>query len=230
MKELDKYLKNQLVKDQEEEITRAIFKSHFDEKLKKRWAKELEMNYNVSAPSPIQSNSTSSYRKWILLAASVILGLISVFLYQSQVQPTALQLTDGYLAKKYTHIGLKKGIEIDDIRIIAIDAYNTNDYPKAITLYQKIIASEENNIEDFFFCGLAYLYSNQSEKAVPLFQKGLTMPPSLDLRSKEILRWYLALAYIKSDRSEEAKRELEIITSSSGTKQKAAEKLLKSFQ
>lgn len=230
MKELDKYLKSQLVENQDEEITRALFKSHFDKELRSHWSKELEDKYNISAPPSVERKDTTSRRQWMLFAASIVLGLISVFLYQNKMQPDALQLTEAHLAKKYTHIGLKKGRGIDELRTIAIDAYNINDYDKTIALYEKIIGGKDSTIEDFFFCGLSYLYSNQSAKAIPLLQKGLMMPPTSDLRSKEIIRWYLALAHIKAEDLQEAKKELTKIASSKGAKQKLAEELLKCFQ
>jgi len=171
MKELDNYLKNKLSEKQEEKITKALFQRHFDEEMKNRWSKELSDKYNV-LPSG-QTKNTFSRRKWLLMAASLILGLISVFLYQNTMKQNTTQLADEHLAKIYTHIGLKKGIETDEMRTNAIDAYNTNDYAKTILLYEKIIASEDKTIEDFFFCGLSYLYSGQAVKAIPLFQEGL---------------------------------------------------------
>jgi len=227
MKDIFKYTKNDMIEKEDEEMTRKIFKLHFDYQLKKRWANQLESEYNL--PMSRIKQVPFFKRKWILVAASMLLFLVSTLLYQTMMQPDALHLADQHLSKKYDLNNIKKGGNIDEIRTRAIDNYNLNNYDKAIVLYQEVLTIGDGNIEDNFFLGLSYLYVNQSDKSIPFFKTSIDLPLSSDFRSKEIIHWYLSLAYIKAGELEEAKKELNIIIEAGGLRKSQAAELLEAM-
>jgi len=147
------------------------------------------------------------------------------YLYPTSNQPPYEQLVIASLDKPYEHTNNRKGVIMEDSRTQAIDAYVAKDYKKAIDSYQLITSSENATIEDHFFLGLSYLYVDQTSNAIPKLKKALAIPTTAksDFRSKEIIHWYLALAYLKDNKVGLAKEELKKIKGHK--KQKALELL-----
>lgn len=236
MKKMTKYFNNQLSEEESEQITQTLLANHFDRKLEQRWEQVLKEKYNISPAQKNKSGRISLFWKiGITIAASILLLITLDLGYQFLTKPNYEQLVAHHIAiaQKYDSGNTKKGISLADARTLALDAYNRNDFKSAIEQHERIINSDNGNIEDYFYAGLSYLYSEQPIDAIPKFQKASTMSGKFtSLNSKHIITWYLGLAYINTNQLELGKKELQklIELNGKGTKKQEAMKLMDSLE
>lgn len=232
MKKITQYFNDQLSEEENEQITRRLLANHFDQKLEQRWSQVLKEQYNILPVQKTKARRISLFWKAGITIAASILALITIGLdYESLTKPTYQQLVANHIdvAQKYDFGNTKKGISLADARTLALDAYNRNDFESAIVQYEKIISSDNGNIEDYFFSGLSYLYLKQPIDAISRLQKASTMSSKFtSLNSKHIITWYLGLAYINTNQFELGKKELQklIDVEGKGTKKQEAKKLM----
>lgn len=75
-------------------------------------------------------------------------------------------------------------------------AYREKNYRQVIALYEQL--SPENDIESVFLAGMARLELNETEKAIELLQKVLSLNRAAGTAlKKDAAEYYLALAYLK---------------------------------
>ena len=105
----------------------------------------------------------------------------------------------------------------------AFIAYVGKDYKSASILFEKAF-THSNNSELLFYQGNALLASGQVKDAIQKFKEHLKLHDTLTNRT----HWYLALAYLKSNNLENAKKELIVfINTNENFKNKEARSLLK---
>lgn len=88
--------------------------------------------------------------------------------------------------------------------LIAMKAYDNNEYKQAVILFQKFLeihpkSTYQNKVE--LYLGLSYLESNKVEKAMVQFQN----LSSKESANQAVAEWYLALTYLKAEKPKQAK-------------------------
>ncbi|MEM6698220.1 MAG: tetratricopeptide repeat protein [Bacteroidota bacterium] len=106
----------------------------------------------------------------------------------------------------------------------AISFYTKQQYPEALTAFEKLLATQPDNITYQFYQANILLADNKAEQAIPVFQKILDGDhPNFE----EQARWYLAMAHLQREDLKNAKALLEKIEAGQ-YKSKEATKILKS--
>ena len=106
-----------------------------------------------------------------------------------------------------------------------MEHYNNKEYDQAIPIFIDYLennsdASDYSQIE--FYLGVSYLSNQETDRSTEIFQKLLNDD---DQMIQEDSKWYLSLAYARTGKIEDAKKQLEALASSEryGTK---AQKIL----
>lgn len=84
--------------------------------------------------------------------------------------------------------------------------YKQADYPTAISKWEKLEQKSPDNDTINYFLGVAYLADKNAKKAVPYLKKTINYVDSVFL---DDAYYYLGLAYLKSDKIEEARQVFE---------------------
>jgi tetratricopeptide (TPR) repeat protein len=79
--------------------------------------------------------------------------------------------------------------------------YKTGFYDTAILSWEGLLSTKPDNDTLNYFIGSAWLAEDESEKAIPYFQKVIEVPDSYFLKDAY---WYLGLALVKENRKKEA--------------------------
>ena len=91
------------------------------------------------------------------------------------------------------------GIAISDSFYNALSLYNLGLYVEAIEVFLPIIEVDSTYMPTYFFCGISCLMAQQFDIAVDLLEKVAKQQPDF-----EPGMWYLAHAYLRFGRVEEA--------------------------
>lgn len=105
----------------------------------------------------------------------------------------------------------------------AFRAYDTEDYKEAIRLFSQI----KNEEFAVFYSAVSYLELDENPKAIQILESGKFSDSPYPFETYR--KWYLALAYLKTNQKENGKKILkELVESENPQKEKAME-LLSSF-
>lgn len=166
------------------------------------------------------------WSRWYVAAAAIIAILIVIFLFQNNSSSlTPSELYASY--ESFEALSLERGnSEIDSLFLIANGLYNEEQYEAAIPVLEKLLEEEDFDRKAYAYLhlGIAQLKSGSEETAINSLQK-------LDSESSFYLQaqWNLALAYLKQENTEEAKKVLQILKTESRTYQKRAQELLETL-
>ncbi len=231
---LEKYIQNKL--SQQEKIkfdtllsNDGAFKKEVDfhMNLKKIARHEDDDNFrklitDIETTKPRQSRN---YTKW-LAAASVVLLLGLTYFLTLDNKASHNELFTAYF-EPYRNViqPIERGSPQQDEKTLAFTAYEKGEYKKAIKLFSKLYASTKESYY-LFYQANALLKLEKATEAVPFLLEHLKTKDTLTEKS----RWYLALAYLKLNNKEEAKKTLKKVISESNYKSKEAKELLEKFE
>ncbi|MDN5200704.1 tetratricopeptide repeat protein [Fulvivirgaceae bacterium BMA10] len=146
---------------------------------------------------------------WIAAAVSILL-LSTVYLIINQASVSSPQ--DLYAAHYTTPPeNISTRDEQDDHLVAAIQAYNVNDFKKALEEFEIFLSTNQNHIGAIFYQGICELELGKTDDAIEHFNTIINEGDSVYLNSA---KWYLALSYLKADRKQEAIKTLEDIKDS----------------
>ena len=167
-----------------------------------------------------KQKGASAFRKmravWYAAAAVFVLAVGSYFYLQS----TAEERVFNRYFTVYENIGQFRDEEkpVSENFRIGMEYYDGGDYKQAFIWLQKADRENLGLPEVPFYAGIAALASGQAKEASAYFQKAAT-----EGRFAEPAAWYLALSYIKQEKTEGAKKVLQHIErSASAYREKAA--------
>jgi len=112
----------------------------------------------------------------------------------------------------------------DDVS--AFKLYDKGEFPKAIGALRGALTKNPHDAQASFYLGLSYLAVNQLDSAVLYLNKSYQG----EIEFSEHAQWYLGLAYLKSGRTEEAKKVFKEISNTTGAYRDRAESILKDLQ
>ncbi len=194
-----------------EDATDRLLQLQQDQIIRAKWAIELEEKYGVRRQ---QEQAPKSRLRWLRYGASIAASLLLACLAWQWWPASATnyqQMADTYLSQPFEIKQTRKGAqEIERLRGQAMEAYNNKAYDRAVVFRNAIVSSGQATKEDHFYLGLSYLYQQPSlaNDAAEQMEIALTFP---ERRYREEIHWFLALAYVKAERLEEARSSLQNI-------------------
>ena len=227
-----KNLKNEhsndrLSNEQWEKIAQQLINTKFDEQKQGSYQKKLKQEgiYRI-APS---NNKRILIRRGLFIAASLLFLLTIGWYLLPSSSSNAKQLANQYLEQPFViNDGNVRGHEeIEKTKGKALEAYNNQHYDKALEYLQIIESQDKAHASEYFQMGLCLIYKSKPnyKNALSVFEKAQTLNP---LIYEDEINWFSALCNILLSNKSEAKRLLNQIIQSPGSRQqKAAKKLLK---
>jgi tetratricopeptide (TPR) repeat protein len=232
MNQLQKYLNGQMEAEELEAYTERLIREKYDEERRVEWSTLLLTKHGVKREPPLQSANRVLYLKWASgVAASLLLIVAMYFLLAPSPLSPGQQLADQYLENlpimADQKVMRKGGFQEEVIRIKANEAFIDHQYESAIELWTQLAARQKANGYDQFYLGISYLKQSAPEpgKAITQLQAAKAQNPELSQEAD----WVLALAYVKSGHSEEARTILENIVASRAFMSTKAEQLLRTL-
>ena len=166
------------------------------------------------------------WSRWYVAAAAAIALLLIFFLVRNNSStPSPEELYASY--ESFEPLSLERGNSgIDSLFLIANGLYNEQQYEAAIPLLEKLLENEDFDRKAYAYLhlGIAQLKSGSEKAAVNSLQE-LDSDSSFYLQAQ----WNLALAFLKQENTEEAKKVLQILKTESRTYQKRAQELLEAL-
>lgn len=148
---------------------------------------------------------------WSAAAAVVLLAAVGIFLLQTPSGPSSQELFIAYFAPYEVPTALRSegSLHTDETSRQAFDRYSRKDYTAAIPLFsQALDQSSGNKMLLVFSRGVCYLATDHTQQAEQDFQTVISDNNSLFVDQS---RWYLALTYLKTGRTEAARAALRTV-------------------
>jgi len=233
------YFSNQLTPEQQrlfKELlqTDADFKQQFDfekdlkqvigeKEVGKLKAKLVGFEKEVSKDAtPVRTLTRTNYRKWAMAASVALLIGLGWFGYQNFAGPDYDKLyDDNFQHYPNTVYAITRGESTETMERAAFSAYELGDYQTAIRNFNSIPKTDSNGYLDFYL-GLSHLNLGQTDEAKAFFEKVIAS----NAEFKPEAHWYLALAALKQEKKEEARRYLETLVSTYDYNKEKAKQLL----
>lgn len=199
--------------EQEKTIVKGIRFSHLKNQL--QYLNEVENQLPALSPDTKEANVIFLKQFWkpLAMAASVLLVGALLFFFAQQRTPLNERLYLSYFEPfDSPGSGLTRGggnIQVT-VKRRAYEAYDNGNYLQAATLFEQALNEEDEAIVHLCL-GNAYMKNNQWKKAEASFLQMLKEHNDLVTQTK----WYLALVYVKENKTEKAKSTLWEITTSS---------------
>ncbi|MDP1815930.1 MAG: hypothetical protein Q8K92_15895 [Leadbetterella sp.] len=214
-KELDEF--NQKLETDAEFKAEFEFQKSVQSAIRSKERAEIK-NLVASLEKPKQQNG---WWKYAAAAVVVIVGCWLVFQqFLSKPNPSEL-----YLSYYQTYPNViapnVRGESQENLKTKAFMAYDSGDYEMATQLFGEL---KTQISEDYavFYEGVSYLEVNRPKKTIALFEnKKFT---NSNAQFEDYRKWYLALAYLKTDKKEQA---VEILKGLSITENPQKEQALK---
>jgi len=217
--EFDELLKSDI--DFEKEV---IFQTNIKKAVKKEddirfrsLISEIEVKTNKSIRKP-------NYAKWLVAASIVVLLGLTYFFTQNNDASTDELFTSYFEPYRNVIQPIERGDNQQDTKTLAFMAYEKGDYENAIKLFSKLYAENKESYY-LFYKANALLKLEKADEAIPLLLEHLKTKDTLT----EKTNWYLALAYLKLNDKNNAKKALKKVIDDGKFKTNEAKELLKKF-
>lgn len=109
----------------------------------------------------------------------------------------------------------------------ALELYNNKEFQSASVLFEQILKNDPGNMQSEFLYGMSSMENKIYPDAETSFRKVILNNNNLYIEDAE---WYLALCYIKTNASTEARKQLLIIKNSGSIHKNDAEKILRKLK
>ncbi len=222
----DKYLQDELPKEELEQVTRDLLETKFDEDSRRRFRRALAEEHGIKRPGTGRRRRLYTV---LSVAAGVLLIVLSVGLLRQQPN-SAMELSGDYLAAHYGSAETRKSLDgADEQRAEAIDAYQLGDFARSAELREEVVAKGSATEEDLFYLALSYLYQpNQNPTAAIRHLQSILALPAPEQRQEA--EWFLALAYVRNGQDAAAITLLQKIVNGAQWKKEEAAELLEALE
>jgi tetratricopeptide (TPR) repeat protein len=185
----------------------------------------------TSKPVGIFAISKPFWKVAALLVIALGIGLAGGLYWMAPTDSSALAYNEfeaypNHITQQYR--GANSKSEHGPLLVKAMNAYSAKNYKAAIPLLKRLIERKRGGALTHFYLGNAYLAKSQSKKAIKHFHKAkkAQLPKEFELPNL----WFIALANLSGNRTDEAKQVLDTLKSKSDgfyeRKAKALEKKL----
>lgn len=163
--------------------------------------------------------------KWLVAASIALLLTLGYIFVFNQTQSTQ-ELFNEYFQPypNVTHPIVRNSGEAST-KNDAFSAYDNEDYEKASTTFSELY-SETGESYYLFYKANALIQLNRAKEAIPVLKEHLNFDDKLNDKT----HWYLAMAYLQIDDTENAKIMLQKVVDGNELNAKTAKKLLKSLK
>ncbi|WP_155600622.1 hypothetical protein [Zobellia amurskyensis] len=199
----------------QEELKRALVKSE------RKQLKQILSNTNV--PQEKEKSQVIHLRPWLVAASLVLLVGISswlIFFNRPDIDSQQLYASNFAPYENVVH-PIERGEQLEDLKTRAFIAYENESYQQAIELF-KTLNDKNNDKYIIFYEAISLMQLNKHREATPLLESYIE--DNGELKDRAI--WYLALTYLKLNKIEECKEQLNLLAHREGFKTKAAKNLL----
>ena len=228
MKNIEKYTDPNITEQELHELTGKLLRAKFIRDKKQKWAEILEKEHDIrrGGLGDLQVVSRSPLRKWLLVAASLLLPILLYFWLWRPYEPSPAQLADVFLSQeKIPEPQTRKGdIQIEALAQQATEAYNEGKYDQAIALWEQLEGQNSMASDDYFFKAISHLRLDQLEKAIADFQR-IRSRSAENPKFQQETTWLLALSYLKAGQLGAAKEELQQVVRDGWRTEKARQLL-----
>ncbi len=163
------------------------------------------------------------YKKWIIAASILIIASISgILVFNPFATNTAKLYAENFEPYKNVVSPIVRGGNNDSEETIAFTSYEQKNYEVAADQFESLFSVSKRPYY-LLYQANALLAANRAKEAIPILEKHITLKGQLSERG----RWYLALAYLKENKKEEAIVTLKEIIHNGIFKKGAATQLLK---
>jgi tetratricopeptide (TPR) repeat protein len=174
----------------------------------------------------VRKTSSPVYLRYVaLITALAIIGSIILFTGNNSNNDMVIsKLYKTYEPPASQRSGL--GVNNEDFAL-ALEFYNTNDFANAALLFSKVVESNPKDMQSVLLNGV----SNFEDKKYP--EAKMSFTTVIDDNNNlfiETAKWYLALCYIKTNETEKAISQLQIIDEEGGYYSKDARKILRKLK
>lgn len=238
---LEKYRKGELNDTQIEQVEGDLIRQMFRKQKEEALRNDLKKLAALAADEEIDENEqfqntrmtvvhrTNNQRIWWAAAASVtVLAVASWWLFLKPKTDTPLSisaLADTYIKENAAPVWstTMDNTTVEEREAKAKDAYQNDDFEKAISLFEAIPPTKK---EHYFYLGIAALKQQKpdAQKAIDNLLKARTIGNGWQ---EDAINWYLALAYLRLGKTEEAQAELNNIVKIGRDNVSRAEEILK---
>lgn len=223
----EKYTEEEaLSADELEAISAALIVAKFDREKRNTWKERLKDEYGVEREVTNIKNSFPFSKLAIAAIIVCIAGIVtySVILFSTSSYDTVVNESIEKLFTIDNHAVVTRGDETVDRQVLsAIKAYKNKEYEQSIIVWKQLIAIGETTGSTYYNLALCYLQKEPSEPKEAI--KNLIEAHNTKTVQQEA-NWALALAYLKADQEENAKKILQEIIHAKAYKYKKAEILI----
>jgi tetratricopeptide (TPR) repeat protein len=162
-----------------------------------------------SVINPGNKNNFFLRRKFLIAASISLFIVISSLLYFTNSTSNEKLYSQFYY--KYDACIVTRGNNNTDALIVAIQLYDKKQYKEAIVKFNDIIKIDNHNSVAYFFIGVSYMEIHSFEKAIQSLNIVINQKDTAFLEHAE---WYLALCYLKTNKTSLAKSLIKQIAAS----------------
>lgn len=231
---IEKYIQNRLSKEEKAEFDTLLandvaFKKevslHNDLKQVAKHEDDTDFRNLITGFETVKPQQRRNYTKWLAVASIILLVGLSYF-FNLNNTPSSNELFNNYF-EPYRNViqPIERSATQQNEKTMAFMAYEKGDYAKAVQLFTNLYATTKEPYY-LFYKANALLKLEKADEALPLLQEHLKTKDTLT----EKTNWYMALAYLKLEDEENAKKLLQKVIAEGTYKTKEAKKLLKEFE
>lgn len=228
MKLFEKYREDQELDPQEmEQISNELINAGIDFQKKEKWAKILADEHGIKRPTPAKTIRLLPALLKIAAGFLLLLGLYVLWPKDTSTNSLQAQLAFHLEEDALPHSDVRKGpSNLEDLQQSFIDAYNAEDYTKAVTLGNQLTQEETaKSNENSFYLALSHFYLKNYEAA-----RSILAPLQLEIQQgrpfSQESKWFLSLAHLKLGEIDRAEPLLKELQAEEAWKSDAARQLL----
>jgi tetratricopeptide (TPR) repeat protein len=171
-----------------------------------------------------ETNRSFNYRRWLIAASVLVLLGVSSFWYFNSSINTDKLYAEHFEPYRNVVQPIVRGDSKTDLKTKAFTAYEAKNYPEALQYLNEMLSENPDETIAFYKANVL-LKLNKTEDAIAIFQTNLKTSDSLDAKNN----WYLALAHLRLNDIENAKRILTDLNENSSFKSTHVKQLLKAL-
>lgn len=165
--------------------------------------KQIHEKAFVSPVQPIAKRR--NLRPWISIAAAIALLVVALVWITNQTPASEQLFADHFQAYE---LSLSQRGDTEQELVQLEKLYNNKDYEAALPLFESLLQENEESIQLQLGAGVTKLSLGNPKEALAYFNRIIR---SNDLLFKDQAIWYAALAHLKMDDQEAAKKQLELL-------------------
>jgi tetratricopeptide (TPR) repeat protein len=209
----------------------VLLRKHADDIIKEQNIVSLrnmlsEIEKKRASEKPKKSSRKPVYIRYAAaIAGLAIIGSIALYNMKSL---NSDEIIDNYYKTYQAPAAQRSGSsQSNPDFVLALEFYNTSDYAKAATLFNKVIESNPKDMQSVLLSGVSSFEDKKYPEAKQSFVTVIDDNNNLFIETAE---WYLALCYVKTSEKEKAIQLLNKVKNEGGIYSKDANKIIRNLK